>query len=59
MLAPTLKVMVELPAPGAAIVLGVKLTVVPAGAPTADNVMALLKPLEIVVEIAAVPCDPC
>ena len=43
--------MVELPAPGAAMVAGVKLTVVPAGTPAADKVMALLKPLETVVEI--------
>jgi len=58
-LAPTLKVIVELPAPGAAIVLGLKLTLVPAGTPTADNDMALLKPPETVVETVAVPCDPC
>src|SRR5208283_1368720 len=50
--------MVELPAPGATIVLGTKLTVVPAGAPTADNVMGLLKPPETVVEITVVPSDP-
>jgi hypothetical protein len=42
--------MVELPAPGAAIVLGLKLTVVPLGAPVADRVIALVKrPLTVVV----------
>lgn len=59
MLAPTLIVMVELPAPGAAIVLGAKLTVVPTGTPAAVNVIGLLKPLETVVEITELPCDPC
>src|SRR5271157_4539268 len=58
-LAPTLIVMVELPAPGAPIVAGEKLTVVPAGTPTAVNVMGLLKPLETAVEITDVPCPPC
>ena len=43
-LVPTAIVMVEVPPPGAGIVLGLKLTVVPAGAPVADKLMALLKP---------------
>jgi len=48
-------VMVELPEPGAGIVLGLKLTVVPDGAPDADRVMALLKPPLMVVVIVEVP----
>ena len=45
-------VMVEVPEPGAAIGFGLKLTVVPAGAPVADSVMALLKPpLTVVVRV--------
>ena len=56
---PTVIVIVELPAPGAGIVLGLKLTVVPAGAPAADNPMEPLKPPLIVVVIVEVPCDPC
>src|SRR5215472_1944968 len=54
----TVMVMVELPAPGAAIVAGLKLTVTPWGKPTAVGVMALLKPPATVVEIVAVPCEP-
>ena len=52
-------VMVELPAPGAAIVLGMKLTVVPVGAPVADRLIALLKPPLTVVVIVEVPELPC
>ena len=48
MLDPTVMVMVELPEPGAAIGLGLKLTVVPDGTPDADRLMALLKPPLIV-----------
>ena len=59
MFAPTEIVMVELPPPGAAIVLGLKLTVVPDGAPLADNATALLKPPPIVVVTVDVPCVPC
>jgi hypothetical protein len=51
--------MVELPAPGAAIVLGLKLTVVPLGAPVADRLIALLKPPLTVVVIVEVPELPC
>jgi len=52
---PTAMVTVELPAPGAAIVLGLKLTVVPLGAPEADRLIALLKPPLMVVVIVDVP----
>ncbi|HXJ96595.1 MAG TPA: hypothetical protein VMT20_27465, partial [Terriglobia bacterium] len=51
--------MVELPAPGAAIVPGLKLTVVPAGAPAADRVIALLNPPLTVVVMVDVPWFPC
>jgi hypothetical protein len=55
---PTETVTVEVPAPGAAIVLGLKLTVVPAGAPEADRVIALLKPPLTVVVSVEVPWLP-
>jgi hypothetical protein len=54
-LAPTVMVMVELPEPGAGIVLGLKLTVVPEGMPEADRLIALLKPPMTVVVIVEVP----
>src|SRR5208282_2728568 len=41
-LLPTVMVIVEVPAPGAAIGLGLKLTVVPEGMPDADRLIALL-----------------
>jgi hypothetical protein len=47
--------MVELPAPGAGIGLGLKLSVVPDGMPDADRVIALLKPPLMVVVIVDVP----
>src|SRR5271157_3056768 len=56
---PTVIVNVELPAPGAGIVLGSKLTVVPAGIPEADRLIALLKPPLIVVVSVDVPWFPC
>ena len=56
---PTVMVMVELPEPGAAIGFGLKLTVVPDGAPEADRLIALLKPPLIVVVIVDVPWLPC
>jgi hypothetical protein len=56
---PTVIVIVELPAPGAAIVLGLKLSVVWLGAPDADRLIALLKPPLIVVVIVEVPLPPC
>ena len=59
MLLPTAIVMVDEPEPGAAIELGLKLTVVPVGAPLADRLMALLKPPLTVVVMVEVPCPPC
>ena len=56
---PTVRVMVELPAPGAAILLGLKLTVVPVGIPVADRLIALLKPPLMVVVMVDVPALPC
>ena len=56
---PTVIVIVELPPPGAAIVLGLKLTVVPLGAPEADKLIALLKPPLTVVVMVEVPWLPC
>ena len=53
--APTVMVMVELPAPGAGIVAGLKLTVVPLGAPVADKAIELLKPPLIAVVMVDVP----
>ena len=52
-------VIVELPEPGAGIGFGLKVTVVPDGAPEADSVMALLKPPLMVVVIVEVPWLPC
>jgi hypothetical protein len=45
-------VIIDDPAPGAAIGLGLKLTVVPVGTPVAESVIALLKPpLTVVVRV--------
>src|SRR5271166_5136467 len=55
-LLPTVMVMVELPEPGAGIVCGLKLTVVPVGTPEAERPIALLKPPLIAVVIVALPC---
>jgi hypothetical protein len=52
-------VIVDVPAPGAAIGLGLKLTVAPVGAPEAERVIALLKPLLTVVVRVEVPWLPC
>jgi hypothetical protein len=52
---PTAIVIVELPAPGAAIVLGLEVTVVPLGTPVADRLMELLKPPLIAAVIMEVP----
>ena len=41
--------MVEMPAPGAAIVAGLKLTVVPVGTPEAESATEALKPTLMVV----------
>jgi hypothetical protein len=51
-------VMVELPEPGAGIVPGLKLTVVPVGAPVADKLIELLKPPLMLVAIIDVPGLP-
>ena len=48
-------VIVELPEPGAGIVCGLKVTVMPDGAPEADKLIALLKPPLMVVVIVDVP----
>ena len=55
---PTVMVIVEVPAPGAAIVLGLKLTVVPVGVPEAERLIALLKPPLTAVVMVDVPCPP-
>ena len=49
---------VELPEPGAAIEVGLKETVTPAGRPEADSEMAVLKPPETAVETVEVPEAP-
>jgi|HubBroStandDraft_4_1064222.scaffolds.fasta_scaffold16979_4 hypothetical protein len=54
----TAMVMVELPEPGAAIDVGLKLTVTPAGWPLALKAMAELKPPETAVVIVDVPLPP-
>jgi hypothetical protein len=58
-LLPTVMVMVELPLPGAGIVLGLKVTVVPEGAPEAERTIELLNPLLMVVVMVDVPWLPC
>lgn len=58
MLAPTAMVIVEVPEPGAGMVAGLKVTVVPVGAPAADNAIALLNPPLIVLVIVEVPWLP-
>ena len=55
MLDPTVIVIVELPDPGAAIVVGLNETVVPDGTPEADNAMELLNPLLMAVVMVDVP----
>jgi hypothetical protein len=47
--------MVDVPPPGAAIVLGLKLTVVPEGTPEAVKLTALLNPLLIVLVMVELP----
>ena len=51
-------VRVELPLPGAAIELGLKLAVTPEGRPEADNATAELKPPLTAVEILVLPVLP-
>ena len=50
--------MVELPEPGAGIGFGLKLTVVPEGAPEADRLIALLNPFATAVVIVEIPKFP-
>ena len=52
---PTVTVIVEVPEPGAAMELGLKLTLLPLPSPEADNVIAELKPPEIFVVIVDFP----
>lgn len=52
---PTLTVIVDVPVPGAAIEVGLKVTVCPLPCPEADKVIAELKPPETIVVIVAVP----
>jgi hypothetical protein len=54
-LRPTLTVIVEVPEPGAAIELGLNVTLFPFPAPEADKLIMELKPPEIVVLILEVP----
>jgi hypothetical protein len=56
---PTVSVRVELPAPGAAIDVGLNAAVVPVGSPDALRATAELKPLETVVVMVLVPDLPC
>ena len=55
----TVKVMVEVPEPGAAMDVGLKLTVTPVGWPVADKAIAESKPPETAVVIVDVPLLPC
>jgi len=52
-------VMRELPAPGAPIVLGLKLIATPDGAPEAERLMELLKPPLTVVVMVEIPKPTC
>src|SRR5438067_1464421 len=52
-------VIVDEPEPGAAMELGLKLTVVPEGCPEAESATAELKPPETVVVMVEVPELPC
>src|SRR5208282_1417053 len=54
----TAMLMVELPEPGAAIDVGLKLTVTPAGWPVAERATAELKPPETAVVIVDVSLPP-
>src|SRR5271167_3390830 len=56
---PTVIVIVELPAPGAGIVPGLKLTVVPVGIPEAERLIELLNPPLMAVVMVDVPWLPC
>ena len=58
MLAPTTIVMLDVPDPGAGIVVGLKLTVVPEGTPEADKAMELSNPPLTAVVTVEVPWFP-
>ena len=53
------KVSVEVPEPGAGIVMGLKVAVTPLGRPLADNVIAASNPPERIGAIVVVPLPPC
>ena len=55
----TARVMVELPEPGAAMEVGLNVTVTPDGWPDEDKPIAELNPPETVVVIVDVPLLPC
>ena len=55
----TAMVMVEVPLPGAAMDVGLKVTLTPAGWPVADKATAASKPFTIVLVIVDVPLLPC
>jgi hypothetical protein len=55
----TAMVIVDAPEPGAAMDVGLKVTVTPVGWPVADNAIAESKPPEITVVIVEVPLLPC
>lgn len=59
MLAPTDMLIADEPEPGAAMVLGLKVTLVPDGTPEAVNATELLKPPATEVVIVEVPWFPC
>ena len=54
----TVRSMLEVPEPGAAILLGEKLMVTPVGSPVTESVMAESKPPETAVVTVAVPLWP-
>ena len=56
--APTEMVISDAPIPGAGMVCGLKVTVVPEGIPEADRLTELLKPLMMLVVIVDVPWFP-
>ncbi len=59
MVEPTARVTVDDPDPGAAIDVGLKLTVTPAGWPLADKATAVSKPSSALVVTVEVPLLPC
>jgi hypothetical protein len=52
-------VIADVPEPGAAMEVGLKLTVTPVGCPLADSATAELKPPETVVVMVELPLLPC